>query len=60
VFIPDAVYFIYDIISHINLLKNLIFDLDEQGNLVSMTIEKAESKANILDFAFECQSKIAS
>jgi uncharacterized protein YuzE len=40
--------------------ENIYLDFDEQGNLVSMTIEKAETKANILDFAFERQSKIAS
>ena len=34
-------------------------DLDKEGNLVSMTIEHAAQKANILDFAFERAKKIS-
>lgn len=33
--------------------ENVYLDLDGSGNLVSMTIEHAGEKANILDFAFE-------
>ena len=33
--------------------ENVYLDLDGEGNLVSMTIEHAGEKANILDFAFE-------
>ena len=33
--------------------ENVYLDLDRNGNLVSMTIEHAGEKANILDFAFE-------
>ena len=32
--------------------ENIILDLDKEGNLVSMTIEHAKTKANILDFSF--------
>ena len=37
--------------------ENVYLDLDREGNLVSMTIEHAGKKANILDFAFERRSK---
>lgn len=33
--------------------ESVYVDLDGEGNLVSMTIEHAGEKANILDFAFE-------
>lgn len=38
--------------------EDIYLDLDENGNLVSMTIEHAEEKANIRDFAFERRSKV--
>ena len=38
--------------------ENIYIDLDEHGNLVSMTIEHAEENANILEFAFERQPKV--
>ena len=38
--------------------EDVYLDLDENGNLVSMTVEHAEEKANILDFAFERQPKV--
>ena len=38
--------------------EDIFLDLDENGNLVSMTIEHAEEKANIRDFAFERQPKV--
>ena len=38
--------------------ENVYLDFDENGNLVSMTIEHAEEKANIRDFAFERQPKV--
>ena len=38
--------------------EDIYLDLDENGNLVSMTIEHAEEKANIRDFAFERQPKV--
>ena len=34
-------------------------DLDERGNLVSMTIEHAEQNASIREFAFERRSKVS-
>ncbi len=37
--------------------ENIYLDLDDEGNLVSMTIEHAGKNANILDFAFERQPK---
>lgn len=33
--------------------ENLYIDLDEQGNLVNMTIEHASIQADIRDFAFQ-------
>tara|TARA_A100001037_G_C14937995_1_gene539186 strand:- start:213 stop:419 length:207 start_codon:yes stop_codon:yes gene_type:complete len=33
--------------------ENVYIDLDAEGNLVSMTVEHAGEKANILNFAFE-------
>ena len=36
--------------------ENVYLDLDGNGNLVSMTIEHAGEKANILNFAFERRS----
>ncbi len=38
--------------------EDIYLDLDENGNLVSMTIEHAEEKTNIRDFAFERQPKV--
>ena len=38
--------------------ENVYIDLDERGNLVSMTIEHAEENANILEFAFERRPKV--
>ena len=38
--------------------EDIYLDLDENGNLVSMTIEHADEKANIRDFAFERQPKV--
>ena len=38
--------------------ENIYLDLDENGNLVSMTIEHAEESANIRDFAFEHQPRV--
>ena len=39
--------------------ENVYLDLDENGTLVSMTIEHAEEKANIRDFAFERRPKVS-
>ena len=33
--------------------ESIYVDLDSKGNLVSMTVEHAGKKANILDFAFQ-------
>ena len=38
--------------------EDVYLDLDENGNLVSMTIEHAEEKANIRDVAFERRTKV--
>ena len=34
------------------ITENLYIDLDEHGNLVSMTIEHAKKQANILEISF--------
>lgn len=39
--------------------ENVYIDLDERGNVVSMTIEHAEENANILEFAFERRPKVS-
>ena len=39
------------------LCDNIHIDLDKQGNLVSMKIERAEQSANILEFTFERHAK---
>ena len=39
--------------------EDVYIDLDERGNLVSMTIEHAEENANILEFAFERRPKVS-
>ena len=39
--------------------ENVYMDLDEEGNLVSMTIEHAEENANIMEFAFERRPKVS-
>lgn len=39
--------------------ENVYIDLDERGNLVSMTIEHAEENANIMEFAFERRPKVS-
>jgi uncharacterized protein YuzE len=39
--------------------ESVYLDLDQDGNLVSMTVEHAGEKANIQDFAFERQTKVS-
>ena len=39
------------------LCENIYIDLDKQGNLVAMKVERAEKSANILEFTFERQAK---
>ena len=39
------------------LCENIYIDLDKQGNLVAMKIERAEQSANILELIFERQTK---
>ena len=39
--------------------EDVYIDLDEAGNLVSMTIEHAEENANIMEFAFERRPKVS-
>lgn len=34
------------------ITENLYIDLDEKGNLVSMTVEHAKEQANILELSF--------
>ena len=40
--------------------ENVYLDLDEHGNLVSITLEHAGEKANIEDFSFERSKSLAS
>jgi len=35
-----------------DILENLYIDLDERGNLVSMTIEHVKEKANLSEVSF--------
>jgi uncharacterized protein YuzE len=40
--------------------ENLYIDLDERGNLVSMTIEHAKEKANITELSYlQMEKKVA-
>jgi uncharacterized protein YuzE len=39
--------------------ENVYLDLDSAGNLVSMTLEHAEEKANIEKFSFERLKEVA-
>ena len=39
--------------------ENLYIDLDESGNLVSMTIEHAKDKANISEISYQQMEKSA-
>ena len=39
------------------LSKNLYIDLDEEGNLVSMTIEHAKSNAGLWEFSYQEMSR---
>ena len=39
------------------LCENIYINLDKQGNLVAMKIERAEQSANMLEFTFERQTK---
>lgn len=39
------------------LCENIHIDLDKQGNLVAMKIERAEKSANILSLTFERRAK---
>ncbi len=37
--------------------ENIYIDIDEEGNLVSMTVEHAAEKANIQKFSFETMKR---
>lgn len=37
--------------------ENFYIDIDEEGNLVSMTVEHAAEKANIQKFSFETMKR---
>ena len=37
--------------------ENIYIDIDEEGNLVNMTIEHAIEKANIRNFSFETMNR---
>ena len=39
------------------LSENLYIDLDEEGNLVSMTIEHAKSNAGLWEFSYQEMSR---
>lgn len=39
--------------------EDVYMDLDEEGNLVSMTIEHAGENANIMEFAFERRPNVS-
>jgi len=42
-----------DVVETRDLSENVLLDLDENGNIVSMTIEHAKQQANIDDFSFQ-------
>lgn len=48
-----------EIVDTRSLNENILIELDQDGNLVSMTIEHAKQQANILNFSYQ-QVAIAS
>jgi len=42
-----------DVVETRDLSENVLLDLDEKGNIVSITIEHARKQANIDDFSFQ-------
>lgn len=42
-----------EIVETRDLNENTLIELDKNGNLVSMTIEHAEKKANMTDFSYQ-------
>jgi len=42
-----------DVVETRDLSENVLLDLDENGNIVSITIEHARQQANIDDFSFQ-------
>ena len=42
-----------DVVETRDLSENVLLDLDESGNIVSITIEHARQQANIDDFSFQ-------
>ncbi|MCP4168434.1 MAG: DUF2283 domain-containing protein [Chloroflexi bacterium] len=43
----------HEVVETRNLNENTLIDLDKNGNLVALTLEHAQTMANILDFSFE-------
>jgi uncharacterized protein YuzE len=42
-----------DVVETRDLSENVLLDLDENGNIVSITIEHARKQANMDDFSFQ-------
>ena len=42
-----------EIVETRDLNENILIELDENGNLVSMTIEHAREKADVLNFSYQ-------
>ncbi len=42
-----------EIVDTRSLNENILIELDQDGNLVSMTIEHAKQQANILNFSYQ-------
>ncbi|MBL7073924.1 DUF2283 domain-containing protein [candidate division KSB1 bacterium] len=42
-----------EIVDTRDLNENILVELDKDGNLVSMTIEHAKQRANILNFSYQ-------
>jgi uncharacterized protein YuzE len=52
----DTLYIVFDdnIASETKELdENTLIDLDEQGNLISLTLEHAKARTNIADLSFQ-------
>ena len=46
-----------DVVDTRDLNENILLDIDKDGNIVSMTIERAQEQANMDNFSFQQVSK---
>jgi len=44
----------------VDLNENTLFDLDDEGNLVAITLEHAQEKIDVYDFSFQQVTELQS